>query len=462
MSSTYRGRRWLILCNRRDLRGLFKIFKDAFDELGQLRVTLNDVILEPSIAEKVSEMALDPAKAEAMERERKSGHGSSWMTPFSKLFGSVHASQNTPSTSQTVPKRPVSRGQPGDGRQLRPALKMAPALAATATTVNVEFSGAGVGKSTTSTSQIDSPAVVPAPSLPSRVSTMPPSQSIMGIFAGAPKGEDDPWVVLPRGPRRAASAVVPSEATESSTSTAAATTTIGRASLRRRPGLGLSRGLDAVLDNESILNMERGESPAAEYREEDDLPGPLPQRALRRKGLSDSSIHSTFMSQAEESQPQETVDDLPGRGSVFHTLSRTMQSFRLVASQTIGNMSVATAEVPPSTGSVAPPPSAISPSFESPPPSAPSLPHSAGATGSTTVAERGRKDGLNVPRTGPAPVTTRTTSPIANLLPNLTSWAAAGAALESESGAPMYFGTFRDEAMLHRRMDRDGQDDHGI
>jgi hypothetical protein len=41
--------------------------------MGSIRIILNDVILDPSIAPKVAELALDPAKIEA-ERNRKMLH----------------------------------------------------------------------------------------------------------------------------------------------------------------------------------------------------------------------------------------------------------------------------------------------------------------------------------------------------------------------------------------------------
>ncbi|KAG9317330.1 hypothetical protein JVU11DRAFT_1529 [Chiua virens] len=139
------------LCTRKDLRGLFKLFKEVLEEMGQMRVTLNDIILEPNVAVKVSEMALDPAKAEAMDKEAKVngiGIGASWMAPFSKLFGSsAHDVSSLPSITRTLP-RPINGGD-GNIRVSRPVPKIGPALAASATTVNVEFSGTGAGKSVT-------------------------------------------------------------------------------------------------------------------------------------------------------------------------------------------------------------------------------------------------------------------------------------------------------------------------
>jgi hypothetical protein len=100
---------------RKDLRVLFKIFKDTFTELGQLRLTLNDVILDPSSATKISELALNPSKGEAEVSERgreNAAHGGpSWMAPISKLFsqpgrGEAIAPPMSRSTSGRASSRP--------------------------------------------------------------------------------------------------------------------------------------------------------------------------------------------------------------------------------------------------------------------------------------------------------------------------------------------------------------------
>jgi hypothetical protein len=71
-------------------------------------------------------------------------------------------------------------------------------------------------------------------------------------------------------------------------------------------------------------------------------------RTLRRRGLSDSSIHSTFSSQADTPlSPHEPTSDLrhhipssrlhawPDRSTVFQALSRTVQNIRATAAETM-------------------------------------------------------------------------------------------------------------------------------
>ncbi|EEB96614.1 hypothetical protein MPER_04224 [Moniliophthora perniciosa FA553] len=139
-------------CTRKDLRVLFKLFRELFVEMGQMRVTLNDVILDPSIAPKVSELALDPKKAEAANAAREAGGtGGGWMAPISKLFSSPvpRADPSNTSAGSSAGPTGLMRAPSGLGTSRAPrfAPKIAPALAASSTTVNVEFSGAGVGGS---------------------------------------------------------------------------------------------------------------------------------------------------------------------------------------------------------------------------------------------------------------------------------------------------------------------------
>ncbi|EIN11699.1 hypothetical protein PUNSTDRAFT_25008, partial [Punctularia strigosozonata HHB-11173 SS5] len=132
-------------CTRRDLRVLFKLLKEAFTEMGQMRVTLNEVILEPAIAPKISEAAMNPSKSEGGDAAKEAGFtAASLMAPISKLFGGPQLQEG--GRRPTALMRSSSRGR---GSALRPPARLVPksgpALSATGTTVNVEFSGTGVG-----------------------------------------------------------------------------------------------------------------------------------------------------------------------------------------------------------------------------------------------------------------------------------------------------------------------------
>lgn len=304
--------RILATCSRKDLRSLFNLLRDIFVEMGEMRVTLNEVVLDPSIAPKVSESVLNPSKEETeaeKEREKDGNGGGGWMAPISKLFGS---SSNRPENGII----PSSFGRSNGGRiPTRPPRfvpKLGPALSASATTVNVEFSGAGVGRAVTSTL---SPQPLRSDTIAQTTSSAA-AQGVMGIFAGAPRTTTpEPWVVLPRGPRRVQSTLGP----------AARTSTSNR----------LSRNLDAIIDTGTLRRTDDSEEP--------DCLGPLLGHSLHRRGLSDSSIHSTFIaeenrsSQVPEDYPQES--GWPDRSSVLQALSRKVQNFRMATAPSTSSSS---------------------------------------------------------------------------------------------------------------------------
>ena len=290
------------VCTRKDLRGLLKVFKDTFVEMGEMRVTLNDVILDPSIASKVREAAL---------HSTKSGTSTSggWLAPISKLFGSSGAERGTQHHDVSPVRQEEGRTKEIPGPRVIP--KLGPALSASTTTVNVEFSGSGGGRAVTNTVKsreggVNSP-LVPVVS----VGDYHKATNVMGIFAGAPR--KDPWVVLPSGPSEAP--LTPSDALSPTSS--------GKPGLRKGRSLKrVSRHVDDVIETSS-----------SKAGEESDQSAPLLQRTLRRRGLSDSSIHTTFISQAtDDTRGPPAQDILPDRGSVFQTLSQTVKNFRLTTS----------------------------------------------------------------------------------------------------------------------------------
>ena len=410
-----------VTCTRKDLRGLFKLFREFFSEMGQLRITMNDVILDPGIAWKVSEMALDPVKA--AERERQGAKGSSWIAPLAKFFGAPSAppDPNPARHDPTSPARATTRGR--DPTPARKVAKLGPALAATTTTVNVEFSGAGVGRSVTNTSSATAPQArqdeATSGAISARVVSPPPTQaSFMSIFAGAPRPADS-WVVLPKDPRRGPPTTLNGEIFGRAG-------TLGRSTMTNvRNATRLSQNVDAVIDSRDSHGPN----------DDNDAVVPLFQHTLRRRGLSDSSIHSTFMTQSEEppglpvsgAHDETTIDAWPDRGGVLRSFGRKMQQ---------GFKSVATSAVPSVTaeGSIPGPPTENS----SPPSTAPEIesPH-------------------REPSSSRPP---RITSPI-SLLPNMASWTAA-AALDPNGGlgtySPFLAGTPRDD-IIHRPWGREAQ-----
>jgi hypothetical protein len=387
-------------CTRKDFRVFFKLFKDVFTEMGEMRVTLNDIILDPAIALRVSAQALHPNKAETEGKEKEqdglgSAAASSWMAPISKLF---QARGDNPGEQIGIVRSVSARGRTRPPTRFVP--KSGPALSASAMTVNVEFSGTGVGRSTTSTvaSQASQKTSLTseAPATSQGIST-----GVMDIFAGAPRAPTDAWVVVPKGPRRVQSFMHSADALSSPP--------LRRPRNIRRTGSMLSREVDAVIDSEGLLH----------HGEESDDVGPLLQRTLRRRGLSDSSIHSTFTNHVDESwspaSAAATKDISPQleRPSVFRALSKTVQNFRISAGSISGAES-----------------SGTTPSLSPKKPSSPS---------------KSRPTQARAPSPGH----------LHNFLPTLSSWTAAGTVLDlNPMSDPFLPGSFREQTTLLQRTRR--------
>ncbi|EED81094.1 predicted protein [Postia placenta Mad-698-R] len=248
---------------------------------------------------------------------------SSWMAPISKFLGLPglgNPSDSAATRALSPPSRPGMRAPSRMPSRIVP--KREAALSASAMTVNVEFSGTAVGRSVTSTysahpARQDSISILAMQGALTQV--VPPpnvSRSVMGIFAGAPRAEDnaDPWVVIPK-PQRAG----PMPHLGGS-----GTATVDRSALRRTSSR-MSRMVDAVIDSHAAQGA---------ISEEQDVVGSLLDRTLTRRGLSDSSIHTTFLSHEEQGSPRQSVheeseESAPqDRSSVLQALSRRMQNFR--------------------------------------------------------------------------------------------------------------------------------------
>ena len=294
------------ICTRRDLRMLLKLVKDIFKEFGVLRTMLNDIVLDPSIAPKIREMTLNPKDESVNGKPSTSNSGGGWMAPLTKLFTGTPFGE---------PRRPLSPLGASRGRGLgrpssRPIPKLGPATSASTTTVKVEFTGTGAGRAITSAS-------TPTPTSPETagdviVSPTPArstSLNLMGIFAGAPR--IDPWVVLPPGaPKQPGS-----EADQLRRAT------LGRAAGRAMAGANnpqnpLPRNVDAVIDPQG----------SAEDRD--------PSRTLRTRGLSDSSIRSTFLKHGEVAAVEVPgLSDATARGRTIRgALSQTIRGPRSAVS----------------------------------------------------------------------------------------------------------------------------------
>lgn len=364
-----------------------------------MRVTLNDVVLDPSLAPRIREIAFNPSAEETNPRNERDNAADSnvpgWMAPLTKLFG-------TPAAPKEKGPSPIvrsnSRSQaPSRSTKLVP--KIAPAASASTTTVNVEFSGTGLGRAVTSTStavetQTSVPALAaprPQPAMGSRKA----SSNVMGIFRGAPTPSDsssDPWVVIPsrraktpggtlRGLRMPEAAAL------------AALSNAGELSPTHRNMARMSMNVNAMLD------QQEGTDHNATLR-----------RTLRPRGLSDSSIHTTYKAHAVP-EADESTNGSEGQttefaeSSVLQTLSRKVQDFKTAAANSLSGGSTPFGASPPV-------PSHI-------------RNMSSGSGGTPSPLPRSRSP--------------RQTS----ILPDMTSWAIAGQALDRPDSERPFVGSPR-------------------
>ena len=328
----------ITICTRKDLRALFNLLKDAFNELGELRTTLNDVILDPSLAQKISEAAMNPSKG--LAEKENAGGAAGWIAPIVKLFQGADERPTPSSSSNTsghagllrsTTQRPTPRIVP----------KLSPALSASTTTINVEFQSGSAGRAITSThsahpstSEAMNRGQQPEDDVKAKTSA-----SVMGIFAGAPKpsSPQDPWIVIPKQSRKQPSPLSrfgdhgTGEGSETGgirSTPGNGTLTVGRNTLK--VNAQLSRVVDAVID---VQSPTAAATPS-------DYQATLLHRGLRPRGRSESSIHTTFLNHAEDqpspSEDQQVVDEqadqTPTSSGILASFGKKVFGLRSVSS----------------------------------------------------------------------------------------------------------------------------------
>ena len=198
----------------------------------------------------------------------------------------------------------------------------------------------------------------------------------------------------------------------------ASTSTMGRSAGHRNTNR-LSRNVDAIIDVEH---------PQMESDEEADALPPLREGTLHRRGWSDSSIHSTFTSHADElpTPPNTFSRDAnpsiywPDQSSVFQALSRTVHHVRLAAS---GTMVTIGSRSSPSTPEVSSPQKHVQPAFQ--------------------TLKKAVMSSLS------RPICPSMANLITNI--NLSSWAASSVDTTAPPTTdPFVIGSLREETLIHR------------
>ncbi|CCA72547.1 hypothetical protein PIIN_06484 [Serendipita indica DSM 11827] len=272
--------------SRKEFRGLLKSYSDLFQELGSLRATVNEVVLNPGIANKLREEALEPEESKGKVETAKGGALGGWIAPLSKFWAG--APSNAADPKATTQANPTALIRAGSSRnRLQPpkiAPKIAAAVSASTTTVNVEFTNAGIRRAISTTPD---PVSSPSPPVPKpSTATSPlaqPRPQLRGIFAGSSGGTSTRLVAERQ--TSVGIGTASSSRLEQAKLRAPRRATQDPEFPKGEPARRYSRAVDAVVDQHAVDEDE----------EDDEYPGDLLQRTLRPRGLSDSSVHSSMI-----------------------------------------------------------------------------------------------------------------------------------------------------------------------
>ncbi|KAG8833279.1 hypothetical protein FRC17_010993 [Serendipita sp. 399] len=331
-----------VVVSRKEFRVLLKTYSDLFQEIGSLRASVNEVVLNPSVGTKLREEALSPEDAQTKAVAKPAGGLGGWIAPISKLWAApstdpVEKPGNTGTAAAALARTGSSRNR------LQPpkiAPKLAPAVSASTTTVNVEFTNAGIRRAISTTPGQSTSSITSQPISNSPLG--PPRPQLKGIFAGT----SGPSSVRPMASERAAQTFTSGGTLRGNPARRQGTIPISGESSNtvednfRR----MSRVVDAMVDQNAV-----------DDEEEDEFSSDLLQRTLRPRGLSDSSIHSSLIPHGppvnrlltpaglalspavEQANARERAGTLNAGGgitswldrdAVLQSLSRKMQGFR--------------------------------------------------------------------------------------------------------------------------------------
>jgi hypothetical protein len=256
--------------------------RDLLFEASRLRSLVNRVQLDPSLATRLGDLDDPHTTATDLGFDTSSSKTSTTagglLAPLSRLFGSTLSPGEHPTLSSKA-----------SSAQLRAPPKRGGYSAVTSATVNVEFGKAAVRSSTTEATTTTSP------SQPAVTRPEPPKRDISAIFAGSTSRPVDPWVVLPGDAPASSPSPMPQPRRMPSRSPGLASVASSYLPFGRilansyRPAL--SSTTNAVLDS-----IPHAPSTSQDPSAMDETPPTLLERQLRPRGLSDSSIRSTFLS----------------------------------------------------------------------------------------------------------------------------------------------------------------------
>jgi hypothetical protein len=308
---------------KKDFNLLLKLFKELFSELIELRGIVNDVTVNPALAvelkrkqESLQVQEDEPARGRGKGTKGATG-GLGWIAaPITKLF-------TAPSSDP-----PINNKSGNDKNLLQPpnirssAVKLMPSTSATTTQVSVEFASSGQVRRATHalpTVQDDLPAS-PVETL-TRATGLAKSMAIAtqqqqnrgsaisladGSTRGAPGDRQSLYGIFAGGSSVTHTGMIPEHRSQ----------TVVARNMNNRHRRQLSTVVDAVLDDD--------------HRYFDPTQPALLERTLRPRGLSDSSIRTTFQQHgaiASELQASNQAQQASYYGSYWPAASAVKNMF---------------------------------------------------------------------------------------------------------------------------------------
>lgn len=291
------------LVTRREFVSLVKLLRDLLSETSRMRHLLNRVQLEPALAHRLGELDMPGVFDGGGVTERKTARpaaaeaAANLLAPLSRLLGVASPEQATLSAAENA--RPsLAQSRRGGSSTVSTA------------TVNVEFGGGAVRPAPSSAPSPDAAARRGGPHGAAEPEPRQVRRELSSIFAGASTTTRRTQLPGPAAQGRAIPASSAAASTSRLVSAAASAATsyipFGRILSSYRPAM--SSTANAVID------FIPSAPPALESPfDEDDTeegdgdayspPSTLLERQLRPRGLSDSSIRSTFVSHAGHMRP---------------------------------------------------------------------------------------------------------------------------------------------------------------
>ena len=294
------GRNDISLVTRRDFVSLVKLLRDLLSETSRLRQLVNRVQLEPALAQRLSELDI-PGAADAgtasesrATRPAAAEAAATLLAPLSRLLGVASPEQASSSTADSA--RPnLAQSRRGGSSTVSTA------------TINVEFGGGGMRPAPSSTLSSDSVASRRGPPTGTGAHPRQVRRELSSIFAGASTStrraqSPGPGVQSREIPAPAA-ATSTSRLVSAAASAASSYMPFSRILSSYRPAMSSTANavIDSIPSAPPVLD-----SPFDEDDEDGGAyspPSTLLERQLRPRGLSDSSVRSTFVTHAGHARP---------------------------------------------------------------------------------------------------------------------------------------------------------------